>query len=134
MTMRSRLSTGFPHGALLDTVRVRGAMQDVLHEDARRVHLVGLYLSRLDEVFDLRERHARGGGHHRVEVPGRLAEDEVAGTIADERAHEREVGLQPHLAQHTTPVDDARLLAFRHDGAVAGRGEEAANAGAAGAD
>ena len=61
-------------------------MQDVLHEDARRMHLVRLYLARLDEVFDLRERHARGGRHHRVEVPGRLSEDKVAGAITDERA------------------------------------------------
>src|SRR4029079_5599871 len=134
MTMRCRLSTGLPHSALPDTVRVGRAMQDVLHEDARRMHLVRLDLARLDEVLDLRERDACGGGHHRVEVPGGLAKDEVASAVADERTDEREVGLQRHLQHEVTPVDDARLFPFGDDRSVAGRSEEAADAGAAGAD
>ena len=53
-------------------------MHDALHENARRDDLVGVDLARLDEMLDLGDRHLAGGRHHRIEIPRRLAIDEIA--------------------------------------------------------
>ena len=52
---RHGIGSGAPlaHGALLDRLLVLGALDDALHEDAGRVHLVGVELARLDQLLDL---------------------------------------------------------------------------------
>jgi len=118
----------------IDAVLVLGALQNVPHEDARRVYGVGRNLPGLDQVLHLGDRALGRRGHHGIEVARGLPVDEVAEPIATVRAHEREVGFERHL-QHVGPaVDDARLLALGDDRVAAGLREEAADAGAAGAD
>ena len=112
----------------LDPLLVARALEDVLHEDARRDDRVGVERARLDELLDLGDRDRGRRRHHRVEVARGAAVDEVAEAVAPERLHEREVGLQRRLEHVVAPVDDARLLALGDDGAVAGRREEAADA------
>ena len=96
--------------------------------------LSGSMRARFDERFDFGDRHARGGRHHRIEVARGLPVDQVALRIALPRPDEREVGEQRLLEHVVTAVDLARLLALGDQRAVAGRREEAADAGAAGAD
>ena len=113
----------------------RVALQDVLHEDARRDDVIGIDRARLDEVLDLGDRDARRGRHHRVEVARRPAVHEVADAVALPGLHEREVGrAAASRARSGRPSMIARLLAFGDERAVAGRREEAADAGAAGAN
>ena len=58
------------------------ADEDALYEDARGVDVIGVQRAWLDELFDLGDRHAAGGGHHRIKVARRLAVDEVAEAVA----------------------------------------------------
>src|SRR5262245_34368375 len=78
--------------AMLDRLEVVAPLDDPLHEDARRVDLVGTERARLDQLLDLRDRDASGGGHHRIEVACGLAIDEVALGIALPCLDERDVG------------------------------------------
>src|SRR5262245_46571884 len=120
MTMRSRLSTALPHGALLYPALVLGALKDVLHEDARRVHGVGGNLSWIDEALDLRNGASGGRGHHRIEVARGFPVNEIAKTVPTVRAHEREVCLERQLEHIRPAVDDARLLTLGNNRVVAG--------------
>src|ERR1017187_34514 len=45
--------SALPHGAPLDPLLITGPLEDPLHEDARRVNLVGIELTHLDELLDL---------------------------------------------------------------------------------
>ena len=63
-----------------------------LDEDAGQVDLVGVELAGLDELLDLGDGDPAGHGAERVEVAGRLVEDEVAVAVAPRGAHEAEVG------------------------------------------
>ncbi len=60
--------------------------------------------------------------------------DEVPLPVAAPGLHEREVGVQRQLEHVRPAVDDARLLPLGHGRAEARRREEAADAGATGAD
>src|SRR5688572_9316850 len=55
-------------GSLLDTLLVLFTADDVLDEDARRDDMIRIDLAGLDQMFDLRDRDARGRGHHRIEI------------------------------------------------------------------
>src|SRR5215207_1596074 len=129
--MRSRFSTGPPHGALLDLLVVAGGLHDVVHEDARRHDRVRIERTRLDQVLHLCDRDTCGGRHHRVEVASRAPVYEISQAVAPVRLDEGEVREQRHL-EHVMPAGDlARLLAVGDDRAVAGGRKEPADAGAA---
>src|SRR5262245_41874824 len=130
--MRSRLST--PHRPFLDPLRVVAALEDLLHEDAWRVHDVGIDLAGLDQMLDFGNRAAGGGGHHRVEIPRRLSISEVSIGVALPRLDKREVGQQRSLEHVVAAVELARLLAFRDQRAEASWCEERRDTRAAGAN
>src|SRR3954471_13055599 len=92
----SRVSgiSALPHGALLDGLLVARALEDPLHVNGGDVDLVAFELADFDQVLDLRDGDARGGAHHRAEVPGGLAEHQVAPLVALPRAYDRVVGLE----------------------------------------
>jgi hypothetical protein len=96
--------------------------------------LVGLELARLDEVFDLGDRHLAGGGHHRIEVSRGLAVDEIALGIALPGVDDRHISHQAPLHNIILAVEAANLLAVGDDGADTRLGEESGYAGAAGPD
>ena len=77
---------------------------------------------------------ARGRRHHRIEIAGGPVVGEIAGRVAAVRANEREIRVQRRLEDVGLAVDDPRLLPFGGQRAVGRRREEAADAGAAGAD
>src|ERR1700753_1936897 len=56
----------------------RAAPYDTLDEHARCVDVVGVQLTDLDDLLGLGDRDPAGRGGHRVEVPCRVAIDEVA--------------------------------------------------------
>ena len=67
-------------------------------------------------------------------TPDGLAVDQIAPTVALQRLDQREVGVDRRLQHVVAAVDQARLLALGQQRAVSGRREEAADAGAGGAD
>jgi hypothetical protein len=75
-----------------------------------------------------------GHRHDRAEVARGLAVHQVAPAVAAQRLDQREVGVDGRLQHVVAAVDQARFLALGQQGAVAGRAEEAADAGAGGAD
>src|SRR5262249_14650628 len=122
-----------PHRSLLDRLFVLRALEDALHVDAGRVDLIGVELSDVDELLDLGDGDAPGGGAHRVEVARRLSIDEVAPAVALPRLDDGEVAGDRLLEHARAAVPHARLLALGALGAVAGRRVERGDAGAAGA-
>src|SRR5262249_52429512 len=135
-TMRSRLSMdvlprGRPVRTSLDPLLVALSFEDVRDEDARRDDRFRIERARLDKLFDLGNRSLRSGRHHRVEIGGGAVVDQVAEPIAFPRLDERNVGEQRRFEHIPTAVDLTYFLAVRHNRAVAGGREKAANACAA---
>src|SRR5206468_7200450 len=101
-----------PHGALLDPLFVVFALQDVLHENARRDDVVWVDGAGLDQVLHFGDGDARGGRHHGIEVARRSPIDEITRPIAFPRLDEGEVGAQRFLEDVRLAVDGPRLLAL----------------------
>src|SRR5262247_2125212 len=97
-------------GALLDALLVALPLDEALHEDAGRVHVVGVQRAGGHDLLDLRDRDARGHGHHRVEVARGAAVDEVAGLVGPPRLHQRVITGDRGLEHVGAPVELARLL------------------------
>src|SRR3569623_1925691 len=121
-------------GALRDGLLVPRADDDALHVDARGVDVVRIQVTRIDQVLDLGDGHARGRRHHGVEVARRLPIDQVAEAIAFPGFDEGEVRGQRRLKDGVPAIPHAGLLAFGDLRAVAGGRVEGGNAGAPGAD
>src|SRR5690606_39327889 len=107
---------------------------DVVGVDAGGHDVFGVDGTGLDDAADLDDGGGRRGGHDGAEVAGGLAVDEVAGAVGGVGLDEGDVGGERLFEDVPLSVDDAGLLALGEHGAVAGAGEEAADAGAAGAD
>jgi hypothetical protein len=75
-----------------------------------------------------------GGGHHRVEVAGGLAEHQVAALVGLPRLDDGQVGDEAGLHDVVAAVKIADFLALGDQGADAGGGEEGGDARAARAD
>src|SRR5471032_2207802 len=123
-----------PQGALLDPLLVVAALEDALHIDRRNVNAVGLELAYFDQVLHFGDGDARGGAHHRREVPRRLSKDQIPPLVALPGPYDCIVGFQRGLEDHLPAVDDPRLFSFRDLRARSRRGEEAAQARATRAD
>src|SRR6185312_10840072 len=115
--------------AELDTLLGGADLDNALDEDAGRMDVVGIELAGGNEMLDLGDGDFRGGGHHRIEVPRRLAVDQIAGGVALPGMNDREVGEQAALHQIFLAVELAHFLAFGNQRADAGLGEEGGNAG-----
>ena len=57
-------------------------LDDAVHVDAGQVDCVGVELAGFDELLDLGDADPAGHGGERVEVAGRLVEDQVAVPVA----------------------------------------------------
>src|SRR5258707_6137005 len=121
-------------GAALDALFVLGALEDGVHENAWRMHLVRRKLAWLDKLFDFGNHVVGGRGHHGIEVARGLAIDKVAPAVALPRLDEREIAAQAPLHHVHAAVELARLFAIRDHRAVAGGGVERGNARASRAE
>src|SRR6267154_2372115 len=105
--------SGLPHRALLDPLLVVRTLEDALYVYRRDVDLIGFDLAHLDQVLHFRDGDARRRAHHRAEISGGLAEDEVAPLVALPGAHDGVVGLErlleDHLAAFEHPAPPARM-------------------------
>src|ERR1700719_148284 len=119
--------------ALLDALLVRRAAHDAFDKNARRVDVVGVDDSGLDQMLDLCNGDLRGRRHHRIEVARGLPVNEVAFAIGSPSMNDRKIGDQATLHNIALSVEVADFLALRHQGADTCLGEECRNAGAAGA-
>ena len=106
-------------------------VDEPLHEDARRVHVIGIDLADLHDLLGLGDADAARGRGHRIEVARRLAIDEVAGLVGLPGLDERHIRVQRALHHVLLAVELARLLALRDERAVARGSEERRNARAA---
>src|SRR5258708_26185177 len=127
------LELGLANGALLDLLVVRRAAEDALHEHGGRVDEVRIELAHRHQLLDLGDADLRRRRHHRIEVPRRLAIDEVARGVALPRLYQRHVAEQAALHHVFLAVEGLGLLAFGDLGADAGLGVEGRDARAAGA-
>ena len=95
--------------------------------------VVGIDGAHRHQLLDLGDADLGRRRHHRIEVPRRLAIDEVARGVALPRLHQREVADQAALHDVFMAVEDLGLLALGDLGADAGLGVEGGDARAAGA-
>ncbi len=98
--------------------------------DARGHHGLRVELTDSTTSRDLDDDGGRGGGHHRTEVAGGLAVDEVAHPVGAVGADQGDVAADRVLEHVGAPVDLAGLLALGQRRADAGRAEERADPGA----
>src|SRR5207302_758386 len=131
---RSKLGTRSPHCALLDPLLIQLALKDALHEDAGRMHQVGIELAGFDEVFYLGNRHLGRGRHHGVEVARRLAVNEIARLVALPRLNKGKIRLQRVFHQIKPAIELAGLFVFGHYSTHTRRCEKCWDAGASRAD
>src|SRR6267378_141893 len=104
--------SGLPHRALLDPLLVVRTLEDALYVYRRDVDLIGFDLAHLDQVLHFRDGDARRGAHHRAEISGGLAEDQVAPLVALPGAHDGVIGLERLLEDHLATFEHPALLAF----------------------
>src|SRR5690606_26375340 len=99
LSMAGSRSSGdaLAHGALLDALFVARALDDPLHEDARRMDVIGIELAGLDELLHFRNRDLARGRHHRIEIACCLAIDQVAFGVALPRLHDGEIRSESRL-------------------------------------
>src|SRR5439155_26821978 len=116
---------------LLDSLLVILSLENPLHVDPRRGDRVRVEGAELDQLLDLRNRQARRCRHYGVEVPRRLAINQVAPAVALPGFDEGEVGREAALEQILAAVEFAHLFALGHDGPDAGGCIEAGNPRAA---
>src|SRR3954469_15037340 len=80
-----------------DALLVFLALEDVLHENAGRDHVVRIDFPRLEQVLHFGDGDAGRGRHHRIEVAGGAAVDQIADAVAFPAFDEGEVGAQRHF-------------------------------------
>jgi len=115
---------GFAGCALFDALfRIR-IDDDPLHENAGGMHRVRVDFSDFDNLLHLDNGDLAGHGAKRIEVAGRAAIDEVARAVGFPGLDQRHVSHQAALHHVVAAVEIADLLAFSHDSADTGAGEE----------
>src|SRR5580704_6278375 len=110
--------------ALLDALLVRRAPHDAFDKNARRVDVVGVDDSGLDQMLDLCNSDLRGRRHHRVEVARGLPVNEGAFAIGSPSIIDRTIGGQATLHNAALSAEVAASLAHRPQGAGSCLGEE----------
>src|ERR1700761_9236893 len=102
---------GCTNGSSLDAF-LAGCLEDALHVDAGSVDGVGIQFTGLDQVIDLRDGDASGGGDHGIEITRGSPVDQIALAIPLPCLHEGEVRVQGGLQNVFAALEGARLLAF----------------------
>src|SRR6266446_1066857 len=127
---RSKL---FTRGAPLDALFVLWPLENGIHKNARRMHLIGVELAEFDQFFHFSDDVIGSCCHHGIEVARGLAIDEVAPAVAFPPLDERKVTAQAALHHVPAPIEFAGFFSFRDHRAVARGCVERGNAGASGA-
>src|SRR5581483_9661930 len=130
----SHLWLRLPQGALLNPLLEPFTLENSLHVDAGGVNFVGGKLANFHQLLDLGDGDAGSRGHHRIKVPCRLAVHKIAPAVALPGLDQGAIGRQAALHNAGPPIEVADLLAFGHDGSIAGGSKEGRNAGTAGAN
>ena len=107
------------------------AAHDAIDEDAGRDHALGIQRAGLHDLVDLRDRHARAGRHHGIEVARPAPVDEVAVAVGARRADQGVVAAQRRLEEVAPAVELAHLAVARDVRVDARRGVERRQPGAA---
>src|SRR5271157_4771940 len=122
------------HRSPLDALHVIRPLEDAMHVNAGRVHLVGIDLARLYQMLHFSDRYSPGSRHHGIEILGCLPIHEVAPAVALPRLDEREVRSQRTFQHIRTSMEFTRLLAFCHYCAESRRRVEGRDTCSAGAN
>ena len=107
-----------------------GIVDDAVDEDAGGVDLVGVEFAGLDDDLGFGDGDLAAGGGVGIEVAGGAAIDEIALRVALPGFDEGEVGDDAALEDVGVAVEVFVLFAFGDEGADAGAGVEAGDAGA----
>src|SRR5713226_2355715 len=107
-----QFSVSLAHGALLDALFVICSLENGVNENPRRVHAIWFELADVNKLFHFRDNVISSGGHHRIEVPRRLAEGEVAPAVALPRLDECEVAAQRLFEHASAAVEFAHFFSF----------------------
>src|SRR5512142_57351 len=105
------------HGVLFDATLVLRSLEDALHVDAGKVHLVGIDLADFDQVLDFGNRNLAGGADHWIEIARRLPQYQIAPFIALPCPDECELRGERALHYIAAAVELADLFAFGDNGA-----------------
>src|SRR5699024_4252966 len=97
--------------ALLDPLLVL-PLKDALDEDAGRMDRVRVQFAGRHQFLDLGHRDAPAGGDDRIEVPRRLAEDQIALMVALPRLDDGQVGDEAAFENVILPVEPLDFLAL----------------------
>src|SRR5690606_2282863 len=95
----SSMGSGFSGGSLFDSFFIMRALEAALNIYARRMDLIGIQLSGLDQLLDFCDGDFARRGHHGVEVAGRAAVDKVPHVIALPGLYDGVVSPQPAFHQ-----------------------------------
>src|SRR5579864_5700285 len=106
--------------SFFDGLLVIGALKNSVHKNSRRMYAVRRQLAEFHQFFHFRDHIIRGSRDHRIEVPGRLAIDEVAPAIAFPRLDESEIASQGALQEIFASIKFARFFSLRNHRADAG--------------
>src|ERR1700730_7805227 len=110
------------------------ALKDTIHIDAWGVDQVRLQFADLDQLLNLRNRHAGSCSHYGIKVLRCLAIHQVTPLVALPCFYQREIRLQSALHHVLTSIELARLFVLGDYGTHSARREKCGDASAAGAN
>lgn len=111
------------HRSLFDSLD-RGGLHDPINKNSRRVDLVSVEFSRLNQLFDLGDANLSACRNHRIEVARGFAKDEISEMVALPGLHERDICANRPLENISLSVKDLVWLALGDDGAKPRAGVE----------
>src|SRR6478735_3340256 len=121
-------------GRLSCCAAAAGNLDDAVDVDARGDHVLRVQPAGGHDPGDLDDGVLRGRCHDGAKVPGGLAIHQVALAVSLQGLDEGDVGVDGGFEHVAAAVDDPGFLALGEHGAVAGGGEEPADAGPCRAD
>src|SRR6478752_5627319 len=121
-------------GRLSCCAAAAGNFDDAVDVDPRGDHVLRVQSPGRDDFGDLDDGVLRGRGHDGTEVPGGLAVHQVALAVRLEGLDQGDVGVDGGLEDLPLAIEETGFLALGQHGAVAGGGEEPADAGPCRAD
>src|ERR1700723_255788 len=112
VTRYSSLTTDFPDRSLLDSPFVQLSLKNPLYIHRGRVNRISVQPADFHQLLNLCNRYLGRGGHQGIEVPRRLAVNEITHPIALPGLHKCEVRWQRAFHYIGPPIEFAGLFSF----------------------
>src|SRR5580692_7928504 len=125
---RASDSLGPPCTPDFDLFRMAGDKHYLIHENPRRVHILGRHATQRNELIHFRGYELRGRRHRDIEIAHSHSITQIAQPVAAVSTDERKVRMQRLFEDIFAAIDYASLFAGCEFGSRAGRSEKAAKA------